>query len=165
MVRRPRKADPKAAEADERTVRTAALACLARRDFGKAELGERLRSRGYPSGLVDAVVEGLAAEQLLSDERFLEQFVAMHAARGHGPLRVRAELRERGIEPPEIEAALEQSPADWVELARKARQRKFGAAIPEGFRERAKQARFLHYRGFSAEQIRAALGPGEDVDP
>jgi regulatory protein len=163
-VRRPRRADTNAAEADERTVRTAALACLARRDFGKVELGERLRSRGYPSDLVDSVVAGLVAERLLSDERFLEQFVAMHAARGHGPMRVRMELRERGIAPPEIDAALEQSPADWVDIARRVRQRKFGSGVPENFQERAKQARFLQYRGFSAEQIRAALGPGEDVD-
>ena len=163
-MRRRQKADTEAQEADERTVRTAALACLARRDYGEAELGERLRSRGYPAGLVATVVAALAAEKLLSDERFVEQFVAMHAARGHGPVRVRAELRERGVEAPAIEAALEQSPADWIALARKARQRKFGAAVPGDFRERAKQARFLQYRGFSAEQIRAALGPGEDVD-
>jgi regulatory protein len=52
--------------------------------------------------------------------------------------------------------------ADWGRAAREARRRKFGASPPADYRERAKQARFLQYRGFSSEQIRAALGPGED---
>jgi SOS response regulatory protein OraA/RecX len=33
---------------------------------------------------------------------------------------------------------------------------------PGDYHERAKQARFLQYRGFSSDQIRAALGSGED---
>jgi SOS response regulatory protein OraA/RecX len=36
---------------------------------------------------------------------------------------------------------------------------------PGDYAVRARQARFLQYRGFSNEQIRAALGPGEDFDP
>jgi SOS response regulatory protein OraA/RecX len=35
-------------------------------------------------------------------------------------------------------------------------------SLPRDYRERAKQARFLQYRKFSSDQIRAALGPDED---
>ena len=59
---------------------------------------------------------------------------------------------------------IDESGEDWVETARLARRRKFGVSPPADFRERAKQARFLQYRGFSAEQVRAALGPGDDTD-
>ena len=58
-MRRPRKPDTDAAAADERTVRTAALALLAGRDFGRAELARRLERRGYPAAVVAAVVDGL----------------------------------------------------------------------------------------------------------
>jgi regulatory protein len=164
-VRRPRKPDTDAAEADERTVRTAALALLAGRDFGRAELARRLERRGYPAAVVAAVVEGLVAERLLSETRFVEQFIRQHAGRGHGPVRIRAELRERGVPEGEIEAGLEAAAEDWVAVAREARRRRFGMSPPGDYPERARQARFLQYRGFSNEQIRAALGPGEDIEP
>ena len=56
---------------------------------------------------------------------------------------------------------------DWLQLARDVRRRKFGAAVPRSLGERAKQARFLQYRGFDAEQLRAAFrdesGEGDDA--
>ena len=74
-VRRPRKPDTDAASADERTVRTAALALLAGRDFARRELTARLIRKGFPEPTVDAVVERLAAERLQDEGRFTEQFV------------------------------------------------------------------------------------------
>jgi regulatory protein len=163
-VRRPKRPETVAAEADERTVRTAALALLAGRDFGRAELARRLERRGYPSGVVAAVVEALVAERLLSDTRFVEQFIRQRAGRGHGPVRIRAELRERAVPDAEVEAGLEAAAVDWAATARELRRRRFGVSPPGDYPERARQARFLQYRGFTAEQIRAALGPGEDID-
>jgi len=164
-VRRPRKPDTAAGEADERTVRVAALALLAGRDFGRAELATRLERRGYPAGVIAAVVEALLAERLLSEQRFTGQFVRQRAARGHGPVRIRMELRERGVADADIDEALEAAGEDWSAIARDTRRRRFGAASPADWPERARQSRFLQYRGFSAEQIRAALGPGEDTEP
>ena len=67
----------------------------------------------------------------------------------------------------QAEEALRRAEVDWVQLAREVRRRKFGAATPRSLGERAKQARFLQYRGFDAEQLRAAFrdesGEGEDA--
>jgi regulatory protein len=163
-VRRPRKPDAAAGEADERTVRTAALALLAGRDFARNELAQRLLRRGYPAAVVTTVVEGLAAQRLLSESRFVEQFIRQHAGRGHGPVRIRVELRERGVADGEIEEGLAAAAEDWARIARETRRKRFGLSPPGDYRERARQARFLQYRGFSAEQVRAALGPGEDIE-
>jgi regulatory protein len=163
-VRRPRKPDAAAGEADERTVRTAALALLAGRDFARNELAQRLLRRGYPAAIVATVVEGLAAQRLLSETRFVEQFIRQHAGRGHGPVRIRVELRDRGVADGDIEEGLDAAAEDWVRIARETRRRRFGLSPPGDYRERARQARFLQYRGFSAEQVRAALGPGEDIE-
>jgi regulatory protein len=163
-LRRPRKPDAAAAEADERTVRTAALALLAGRDFGRTELARRLAKRGYPAAVVTVVVDGLVAERLLSETRFVEQFIRQHAGRGHGPVRIRAELRERGVPDSDIEAGLEAAGEDWATLARDTRRRRFGSSPPDDYPERARQARFLQYRGFSADHIRAALGAGDDIE-
>ena len=151
-----------AAGADERTVRTAALALLAGRDFSRRELTARLLRKGHDARQVEAVIEGLVREHLLREERYAEQFVTQHAGRGQGPVRIRMELREKGVDGEAIEKAIDEADADWVAAAREARRRKFGAAPPADYRERAKQARFLQYRGFSSTQIRAALGPGDD---
>lgn len=163
-MRRSRKPDSAAAEADERTVRTAALALLAGRDFGRSELARRLAKRGYPAAVVTVVVDGLVVERLLSETRFVEQFIRQHAGRGHGPVRIRAELRERGVPEPEVEAGLEAAGEDWAALARDVRRRRFGSSPPGDYAERARQARFLQYRGFSADHIRAALGPVDDIE-
>jgi regulatory protein len=161
-VRRPRKPDGDVAIADERAVRTAALRLLAGRDFARRELVTRLLRRGFPEDTVQAVVERLAAERLQDESRFTGQFVARQAGRGHGPIRIRLELLERGVPEDKAESALESSGVDWAAVARLQRQRRFAGAPPRDFRERAKQARFLQYRGFSADQIRAALGAGAD---
>lgn len=151
-----------AAEADERAVRTAAYALLAGRDFSRHELTGRLLRKGYRAGVVEEAVRNLVAEGLLREERFVEAFIGQRAGRGHGPVRIRVELRERGVDPELVEQAFASTEIDWVRTAREARRRKFGVSPPGDYHERAKQARFLQYRGFSSDHIRAALGPGED---
>jgi regulatory protein len=152
------------AAGEVRAARTAALALLAGRDFSRHELVRRLRRKGHGAEVAEAVVDGLVSEGLLRETRYAEQFVTRHVGRGHGPRRIRLEMREKGIDAEAIDRALEGAEADWSAVAREARRRKFGLSPPSDQRARAKQARFLQYRGFSSEQIRAALGPGED-DP
>jgi len=42
-------------------------------------------------------------------------------------------------------------------LATEVRLKKFGTAEPRDFKEKARQMRFLQYRGFEQEHIQAAL--------
>jgi regulatory protein len=164
MPRR-RSAKPSSAEAraDAQAARTAAVALLARRDFASAELRERLHSKGFDHITVAAVIAELTAEGVLNDERYAQNYVAYHAARGHGPIRIAAELRRRALAAAVVDAALGGGP-DWTALARKARSARFGRQPPAGWAERARQARFLQYRGFSSDHIRAATGADPDVE-
>jgi regulatory protein len=145
-----------------RTVRTAALGLLAGRDFSRNELCDRLLRKGHDAANVQVVVAALMQEGHLREDHYVEQFITQHAGRGQGPQRIRMELRERGVDPEAIEAGLGLAETDWFQAAREARRRKFGVSLPRDYRERAKQARFLQYRGFSSDQIRAALGTGSD---
>lgn len=138
-------------------IRAAALAMLARRDYLTAELLERLRSRGFDPAATAAVTADLAAERLLDDERFVERFVASRAERGQGPLRIAVDLKSRGAAEALVEAAIREGP-DWRAVAREVRRRKFGPESPRSWPEKARQARFLQYRGFSSDHIRAATG-------
>ena len=72
--------------------------------------------------------------------------------------------REHGRRELDIETALRDADVDWLATARAVRRKRFGAEAPGDFRERARQARFLEYRGFSGEQIRGALEVDGDSD-
>ena len=157
--RRAAAADPKDASAAEQ----AAVALLARRDFASAELGSKLRERGFDSGVVEELVARLRARRLLNDERYAGHFVQYHSARGQGPVRIRRDLQALGVDAALIDAALETVP-DWASLAREVRRRRFGTKPPELWREKGRQARFLQYRGFSNDHIRTALGPDFEMD-
>ena len=58
-----------------------------------------------------------------------------------------------------IEGAMEAVVCDWFELAGEQRRKKFGAEAPADFKEKARQMRFLQYRGFEQDHIQAAVGP------
>jgi regulatory protein len=156
-VRRPAKRERAPAEAaDPRAIRQTALKHLARRDHATGELQRKLRDQGFAAEIVDSVLAELTSKHFLDDERYVEHFVSYHAARGQGPARIRAELRQLGLAEESVDRQLD-AVADWRAQARTARRKKFGAELPRDFRQRAKQARFLEYRGFSTEHIRAAL--------
>jgi regulatory protein len=135
----------------------AAVSLLARRDFACRELCERLISEGFGETAAAGVVAELAREGVLDDRRYAQNYVAYHAGRGQGPVRIAAELRRNGLAADLIEAALAGGP-DWRALARKVRGAKFGLQPPASWAQRARQARFLQYRGFSSDHIRAATG-------
>jgi len=150
---------------DPQKARLAAVALLARRDFATGELAARLREDGYPEEAVAGVIADLTAGRILDDARFATQFVTYHAERGQGPHRIARELGQRGVGPALIEAALAAGP-DWAARAREVRIRRFGLAIPDSWPQKARQGRFLQYRGFSSDHIRSALGPDfESEDP
>ena len=130
---------------------------LARREHSERELSRKLALRGYDQAVIEDTIEGLVADGLLSNERFVESFVHSRFQRGQGPVKIRAELRERGIDDSAIDRWLEFYGHQWRELAGQVREKKFGNSLPGDFRERSRQMRFLQQRGFDAEQIRSVL--------
>lgn len=141
----------------------AAVVLLARRDFASGELLQKLGSQGYDAAVAAAVVAELTEARAIDDARYAENYVAYHSGRGHGPVRIGADLRSMGVAADLVEAALATGP-DWRELARAIRTRKFGAEPPAEWTEKTRQARFLQYRGFSSDHIRAATGADFDPD-
>jgi len=141
-------------------VEAVAVRLLARREHSRLELSHKLAARGVPAELADAVLDGLAERRLQSDERYAESLVAARISRGQGPVRIRRDLEQHGVASASIEAAFEAADPDWEQLARETRQRRFGEAPPADWNARARQSRFLEYRGFTGEQIRIAMGIG-----
>jgi regulatory protein len=148
---------------DPTKVRASAITLLSRRDYPSGELRQKLQHQGYNSDVTAEVVAELVEERLLNDARFAEHYVAYHADRGEGPLRIEADLKAIDLPSDLIQAALAAGP-DWKARAREVRIRRFGPDEPKTWPEKAKQGRFLQYRGFSSDHIRAALGPDFEPD-
>jgi regulatory protein len=144
-----------------------AVVLLARRDYSTHELKKKLAERGYNEHAREVVVDDLESMGKMNNERYGQNVVAYRARRGHGPARIRNELQKSGLTRSDIDEAVKGDDApDFKVRAREVRTRKFGPEIPKDRKERAKQARFLQYRGFSNDHIRAALeGDLEDGEP
>jgi regulatory protein len=136
---------------------------LSRREHSRAELVQKLRQRGFEREAVTDVVERLASQGWVSDERFARELVRVRAASGYGPLRILAELRRRGVPEEAAEAVLETQAEDWAGRAEQARRKRFGTAAANDFRELARQVRFLERRGFAADHIRRVTRAGDDT--
>jgi len=140
-------------------VRRAAMDLLARREHGRVELSRKLRLRGAPAELIEPALDRLADEGLLSEARYLESFVRMRGNAGYGPLRIREELSQRGLARDAIEQALRNSGFDWNAQLLEIWQSKFGV-LPSDQRDKARQGRFLSYRGYPLDMIGRLLRGG-----
>ena len=140
---------------------------LAQREHSRAELARKLSARTEDQEEIPALLDHLEQLGLLSDRRFAESYVRSHAGR-FGLMRLRHDLRQRGVTEEIAEAALaheldaEEGPCDGdLERARAVWQKKFGEA-PSNARDYARQARFLQGRGFSADTLHKLLKPPAD---
>ena len=154
-------ADPEQIREAVAGCRATALGLLARREHSRRELAHKLDQRGHDREVVGPVLDALMAEGLLDEDRYVDSYVHARSQRGYGPLRIRAELRQRGIDDGLIDAHLDGPDSGWQEAAAAAHRKRFGDGPPADLRERARRTRFLQQRGFGAEHIRRVLG-GDD---
>ena len=91
----------------------------------------------------------------MSDARFTEAFIGSRIRKGQGPLRIRAGLRDRGVEAGD---ALDGEDDEvWMERLVETARHRFGDGPAVDAREQARRARFLEYRGFPVHLIRRYL--------
>ncbi|MCY0388687.1 recombination regulator RecX [Robbsia sp. Bb-Pol-6] len=169
-TRSPRRSERQAARdaalGFKRSLRGRALGYLSRREHSRSELARKLapfveESDGEQA--VERLLDALAREGWLSDNRFAESVVNRRAAR-FGAARIVGELKRHKLDGElvqELGATLRET--EWTRIQDVWR-KKFGslATTPQ---ERAKQARFLAARGFSRDLIMRILKVGNDALP
>jgi regulatory protein len=147
---------------DPLEARKKAMDYLARREYGRKELTAKLVSGGFDEPTAMSAVEQLALDGLQDDRRFVDNFIQSRVQQGKGPVRIRLELAQRGVDETLLDEVMDDRGDDWGSLAKSLRQRKYGSNPPRDFREKAAQMRFLQYRGFTHDQIQAALDRDTD---
>ncbi len=135
-------------------IRRAAMDLLARREHSYQELHRKLVARFDAHDLIHTELDRLREERLQSDARFADAYIYSRAQRLYGPLRIRIELRERGIADSIIASAMQHIVVDWQANLQTLVSNKFGNVEPSDLKEKAKRLRFLQYRGFVGEDTR-----------
>ncbi|MDX1589508.1 MAG: regulatory protein RecX [Oleiphilaceae bacterium] len=155
---------PPEKEEDPAEIEARALKLLTRREHSRQELYFKLIQRQFSSGAIETVLNRLEDQGWLDDERFAQVFVRHRVEQGYGPLRILADLQQKGVHW-QPEALSEVTSEQWLEQARAQRQRRFSPRGPLSWQEQGRQGRFLSRRGFTREQVEAVLNEGAGDGP
>lgn len=158
MQRKPRTSR---SQRPRRSAHEQALGLLARREYSRRELFQRLQRAGHETGDIEQALDRLEADRYQDDARFGEMLVRNRVAQGYGPRRIRAELSTHGLGEARVREWLDAAGVDWVASAAAQLRRRYGGPSAD-YAERAKQAQFLLRRGFGAATVRAVTHA--DVD-
>lgn len=134
---------------------------MARREHSKKELQRKLVQKGFEASEVDQAIDELADEGLQSELRYIEALVHSKAERGFGPLKIKALLRERGIDDPSILAYFVTLPENfWHEVLLGVWCKKFAGRVSDTA-SKAKAIRYLQYKGFDLGSINRLMRDDE----
>jgi len=127
---------------------------LSRREHAVAELRRKLIDKGFDEIFVVEALVQLVEDGLLSDARYAESYVRFRMNKGFGPVRIREELRQRGVANELVNECVDFQDRCWIENAKDAWRKRFGGEFPGDMKARAKQLQFLQYRGFTSDQTK-----------
>jgi SOS response regulatory protein OraA/RecX len=163
---------------DPEAATLAALRSLARADQSRAQLARKLTLKGFSTEAIDGAFLGLERAGWLNDHRALNALADRQRARALGPLKMLAEMRQKGFKGEDAkqrvlaEAAssdvvqshtahssmeLADARSHWVHQALTALIRKFKERPLSDPKEVTKALRFLAARGFNLSQSRDAI--------
>ena len=162
----------------ESRLRWLAFYYLSRREYGRAELKQKLLDKEQDPDSIDTLLDEFAQKGYQSDYRTTLMLIRESIRKGRGRGRIRQEFYKKNIDMPSnidelIDMANTESEefsefvdedenslvegVDWLKLAVTARTKKYGDHIPTEQKEKAKQLRFLQYRGFNGDVCFQAL--------
>lgn len=142
---------------EAKTIRIKAMDLLARREHSVKELLRKLSERYEETELIADVVRQLSEDNLVSDSRFAEMYIRSRIGRQFGPVKIKNDLRERGVSEDKIRFALNEANQNWLQLIQELSDKKYGKTLPSEAKETAKRMRFFQSRGFDTECIRSVF--------
>jgi regulatory protein len=151
-------------EQDEQYVQAKqrALDYLAHKPRTETEVRRKLRQEDHPETVIEDVVARLYELSYLDDEAYASDYVRNRfASKKYGPVRIRRELVERGVDRHLAEAAVDDlfEDEDPVAAARHHAEKRWSRLADEDDPRRRKQKlyRYLRRRGFTSDTIYSVL--------
>ncbi|ANF81658.1 RecX family transcriptional regulator [Acinetobacter sp. NCu2D-2] len=136
-------------------LRSYAFAVLTRKEYAKAELIEKLCLYAEDRNEVLELVDELSRENYQSDQRVAETMLSSQKRKGKGPNQIKMKLKSKKIDTALIAEELKET--DWVQQAYELKVKKYGVEVSRDPKIKAKQIRFLMYRGFEMDAIIKAI--------
>ena len=135
---------------------------LTRREYSKTDLIEKLALYAPDRDEVVTLVEELARENYQSDQRVADMMLASQKRKGKGPNRIKMALKSKNLDSALIQDELKET--DWLEQAYQLKVRKYGVEVAQDIKLKAKQIRFLQYRGFEMDVIMKTIKRKQNED-
>lgn len=129
-----------------------ALLMLSARSRSSFEIATKLKEKGWPETRVEQVLRRLENEGLVNDSQFAKDWVNSRlSTKGKGKMRLKQELRMKGISQPDIDVALGNIDEDMeMESARELAGKRWGRLSCERTRDQERKiTAFLMRRGYS----------------
>ncbi len=161
-----------------RYLRWLAFYYLSRQELSQTQLRQKLLDKGCDPHSVAALIAEFAQKGYQSDERFAHTLIREAVRKNRGKRHILQHLYQAGIDL-ETLGSLDELIAqaggsltddtllsaedagtgkiNWLALAVQARTKKYGNTLPKDLKEKARQLRFLQYRGFEMDICFEAL--------
>jgi len=147
----------KKSKAEKPGAKATAVRLLTRREHSAFEIKQKLMQREFePDEISQAILE-LTQGDWLSDERYAEAYIRMRQIKGFGPVKIKLELSERGVDDAIIEQYLYSDDHHWQALLVAQYQKKYRNTDISDYADKTKRIRFLQYRGFSLDAIMSVV--------
>jgi|TARA_B100001250_G_scaffold72479_1_gene58908 regulatory protein len=143
---------------EEKACKKKALDLLARREHSISELKHKLLDREFAIELVDRAIELLLKRNYLDDHRFAREFIDFKYSKGQGPIKIKSELKKKGVDKCLIDSLFNSLEYDWANLAQKVLNKKFKNSSIDNINEYGKRFRYLESRGFERKQVISVIG-------
>ena len=140
---------------EPKAIRLKIMDFLSRREHSSREILKKMSNRVESKEMLLDSIKELVDDGLLSDERFAESYFQSRKNKGYGPLRIRNELKQRGVGD-QIFFSLSNE-VDWSKYALEALKKKMNGDLPSEIKDVLKLKRFLNYRGFDFQDIDRAF--------
>ena len=140
---------------DAESVKKSAARSLAHHTMSKADLSKKLRERGYSGEVAEETAEWFEEKGLVDDAAYARSCASHYKVRGWGKIRIREELRRRGISKELVDEVVSELPSSHDEI-RALAEKKLRGEVPDEAKKQ-KVIAFLMRRGFKFDEIRAAM--------
>ena len=140
---------------EPKAIRLKIMDFLSRREHSSREILNKMSNRVESKEMLLDSIKELVDDGLLSDERFAESYFQSRKNRGYGPLRIRNELKQKGVGD-QIFFTLSNE-VNWSKYALEALKKKTNGDLPSEIKDVLKLKRFLNYRGFDFQDIDRAF--------
>ncbi len=143
---------------ENKIIRKKAMDYLSRREHSRYELYKKISTHNFDKDLINQELDLLIRDGLLSDERFVEAFIHSRKKNGKGPLKISAELQQRGADESLINKYIEEiENSEWLASAKQVVEKKLGNNQQLDYDNQLKMMKFLNNRGFTIDQVKLTI--------